>query len=147
MSELSDIAELLKEINDKMNVILSPSPYEIIPPYVYNSVFGNQSSIEDVKEFDFVKEMRGTSAKYVLMCLSEDAYITIWVNNKEIMLPRIFESNKWYDISEASIERVRIELVTASAADIQLYATTVPPLGASTGVYQMFHSPVGPGVR
>lgn len=147
MSELDEMIRLLKEINEKMAVVLKPTPYEIIPPYVYNSVFGNQASISATKEFDFKKELRGEGAKYLLVKISENAYVTVWVGNKEILIPRQFGAYRWYDIAESSIERMRIELVTASSADVQLYATTVPPLGASTGVYQSFSLPGGVGVK
>lgn len=146
MVDERDALEVLKSIDDKLDTILHPDQ-EVYPPYIYNSNFGGQNDIENGREFNFTdKNILDASAKYILIKLDADAYITVWINGVEIKMPMVFGANKWYDISEGSIEELRIDLKSKSSAQLQLYATVVPPLGASTGTYQSF-SVSGPGVK
>lgn len=108
---------------------------EVTAPYIYDSVYGLDPSIGSTKEFEFTDaKIIGKTAEYFEIRVTEAAFLTIWVEGNERKIPRKLAAGKWYDIKQPGMERIRVELDSASSADLQLFTSATTPLTTLSGM-------------
>lgn len=109
-------------------------PEEVTAPYIYDSVYGTNPPIKDVKEIEFINpQIMGETAEYFEIKISEPGFLTMWVNSIERKIPRKIVADKWFDIKQPGVERIKIDLETAETSELQLFTSVTTPLTTLRG--------------